>query len=198
MRNLILTLILATMAVPTAQAVVDPGPDGIGVYFDLDADITETVMTPSIPFAAYVILTNPTRAEIHAVSFSFTIVVPAGMESSLFRLSHEVIFSCIDPALDFHPLYGNVQCGGDIPVPGSPTVILLRWQFVLLSTIPVDFFLGQINEPGPIPLAYESEAGWVPMYVSSGDPALPVAKVNGTGVVPLTSTSFGNLKALYR
>jgi len=199
MRKLLALLMVAVLVAPAAHAVVDPDPDGIGVYFDLDANITETLATPAVPFNAYVILTNPTWAEIHTISFSFNINVPPGMEGSFFRLSYEVVLGCIDPTLVYHPLYGDVICGGSDPIPGAPAVILLRWQFMLLAPMVADFYLGQSNMPDPAQqLAYESESGWVPMHVSSGDPALKVATVNGTGVVPAVTTSFGSMKALYR
>ena len=198
MRFLPAFLIITALAAPNAHAVVDPDPDGIGVYFDLNADITETMASPSLPFWTYVILTNPTRAEIYSISFSFNIVVPPGTENSIMRVSQVVDFICIEPAV-FHPLYGDVVCGGDVPIPGSPAVVLLSWMFMLTDTIPVDFYLGQSNMPDPAQqLAYESESGWVPMHVSSGDPALPVAMINGTGVVSAEATTFGRLKALYR
>lgn len=198
MRKILALLIVAVLVAPAAHAVVDPDPDGIGVYFDLEADITETVVTPSVPFDAYVILTNPSRAEIHAISFSFNINVPPEAEASFFRLSYEVVFGCIDPLLDFHPFYGDVWCGGTEPIPGSPAVVLLRWQFMLLAPVSAEFYLGQSTLSDPPPMAYESEAGWVPMHVSSGDPAQPVAMINGTGVVSSEATTFGRLKALYR
>ena len=198
MRFLLALLIIIALAAPNAQAVVDPDPDGIGVYFDLNADITETVAMPSLPFDAYVILTNPTSAEIYGISFSFNINVPPESEAFLFRLSYDVVFGCIAPHLDFHPFYGDVWCGGTEPIPGSPAVVLLRWQFMLLAPVSAEFYLGQSNRPDPLPSAYQSEAGWVPMHVSSGDPALPVAMINGTGVVSTEATTFGRLKALYR
>lgn len=198
MRFLLALLIITALAAPNASAVVDPDPDGIGVYFDLDAEITETIETPSVPFDAYVILTNPTRAEIHAISFSFNINVPPESEALFFRLSYEVVFGCIDPLLEFNPFYGDVWCGGTVPIPGSPAVVLLRWQFMLLAPVSAEFYLGQSILSDPPTMAYESEAGPVPMNVSSGDPALPVAMINGTGVVTSEDATFGSLKALYR
>ncbi len=200
MRKLIGILILASFIAPSAQAVVDPDPDGIGIYFDLNADIYQTVVGPSSPFDAYVILTNPTWAEILGYEFSRHISVPPGMEGMVIWLDRTWTgFNELLP-VELPDLGDNVMLGMVAPLPTSPAVVLVRWQFMLLTPMVMDFYLGPSNgEFGTNGrLAYESEAGWVPMYVSSGDPGLLVATVNGTGVVPATSTTFGSLKALFR
>ena len=200
MRRLIALTILATLIAPAAHAAIDPDPDGIGVYFDLNADVYEIAMGPSVPFNAYIIVTNPTGTGIQGYEFSRIITVPPGMEGMFFTLveiwhGYNDIHPVEPPGLgnDFMISFGT-------PIPATPTVTLVTWQFMLLAPMIVDFYLGPSSgEFGTNGLlVYESPTGPVPLHVSSGDPALRVATVNGTGVVPVTMTSFGSLKALYR
>lgn len=200
MRMFITALILAFLAAPNAHAVVDPDPDGIGVYFDLDADVYEITVGPGTPFHAYAILTNPTGSGVRGYEFSCIFSTPPGMEGWLFKLQE--IWHGFNEILPVEPpLMGpNFMIGFGTPIPAAPTVKLVTWQFMLLTPMVVDFYMGpSTGEFGTRGLlVYESPAGPVPMHVSSGDPDLKVATVNGTGVVSVTPTSYGSLKALYR
>ncbi|MEN8007302.1 MAG: hypothetical protein ABFS42_09830 [Candidatus Krumholzibacteriota bacterium] len=204
MRKLLALLFVAglfTLVVPSAHAIVDPDPDGIGVYFDLNADITEIMVPAAVPFYAYAILTNPTGGDIWGYEFSRIFSVPPGMEGMLYMLER-IWHGVNDGITPVEPpdLGGNVMAGISPPLPVAPTVILVTWQFMLLTPMVVDCYVGpstgDFGTTGR--LVYETATGPVPMHVSSGDPALKVATVNGTGVVAVETTTFGALKALYR
>ena len=95
--KLIPTILIATILITSsALAVVDPDPDGVGVYFDLGADFTESVVGTNFPIFVYVILTNPTGAEIQGFALSYRLVVPAGMEGLVFRLAEDFPWPVLD------------------------------------------------------------------------------------------------------
>ncbi len=65
MKKLVVILLVSMMAA-SAFAVTDPDPNMIGIYFDLNANDNCLTIGPSIPFNAYLILTNSTAPTISA------------------------------------------------------------------------------------------------------------------------------------
>lgn len=204
MRTHMALLILLALTVPQASAVADPDPDGIGVYFDMSADILQIMMEPGVPFFAHVILTNPSAGDLLAYEFSYRIEVPLGLESMFVRLG--LLFPDFVPGditLPFYDIFDDEIALGPFPsahIPGSPAVLLLTWQFLLLVPMDASFYLGPTSgENGSTgQMAYETETGFVTMNPSTGNPEFPVATINGDWVIPVTETTFGSLKALYR
>ncbi len=204
--NLLITLlILLALSAPQVLATADPDPDGIGVYFDLQADIWQNWIGANIPFNAYVILTNPSGEEILGYEFAYQLLVTPGMENLIFGLG--IVFPDFVPIVPPWPIYdifaGEVVKGpfAPAPMPGNPAVVLATWQFMLLTpNIWAEFYLAPTSGEGMTNgrLAYDSEAGPVTMYTSTGHPEIPVATINREGVVPITETTYGSLKALYR
>lgn len=195
------TVILLIVCTSTAaHAVVDPDPDGVGVYFDMSADVNTQLIGLFVPFDAYVILTNPSSAEIRSFEFAYSVRPPAGMEANLVRTGLTLPPGIICINCDWDPYGDNVVLPFTSPVPPSPATILMAWQYMLTASMPVEFSLGATSFMGPMSgqLAYEGEAGFVPMHVSSGDPSLPVAAVNAGDVTPDRVISAGTLKAQYR
>lgn len=202
MKSLSVFLLLLILALPSF-ATVDPDPDQIGVYFDENADIACTDMPMSTPFWAYVIITRPTSPEIHGVEFSLCTAVEPGYEGMVFRL--DAMWA--GGGIDINPVIIDLCSDGAIRgfvepiVPQQDNALLLSQQFMLLAPITLDFHLG----PYPVPTfdnglpAYQGANGEIiPLGVSSGDPDLPVASVNGCNAVPVESADFGMVKALYR
>ncbi len=204
--NLLITLlILLALSAPQVLATADPDPDGIGVYFDLQADIWQNWIGANIPFNAYVILTNPSGEEILGYEFAYQLLVTPGMENLIFGLG--IVFPDFVPIVPPWPIYdifaGEVVIGpfAPAPMPGNPAVVLATWQFMLLTpNIWAEFYLGPTSGDGVTDgrLAYDSEAGWVSMNNSTGNPEIPVATVNLEAPIPITETTYGSLKALYR
>lgn len=196
MRILLAISLSAVFFLPQAAAVVDPDPDGIGIYFDLNADIVHTWVDPSVVFNAHVILTNPSATELQAFEFFYALTAPPGMEGLVFRLSYWFP-DCPNCLFVFE---NEVVLGLPVPVPLANPHVLMNLQYLLLAPLDAQFFLGPTSgEPGTSGLlAYWSEAGVIPMNPSSGNPDLPVAMVNSEGVVPVEETTLGSLKALFR
>ncbi len=198
----LLVLLMACLVATTAFAVIDPDPDMMGIYFDLNADDNCLTIGPMTVYFAYLILTNPTAPAINAYEFGLDIVVPAGSENMFFRLASNIN----NPGGCYHDdagrLGGDYYVGLAFPIPAEPATLLHIWQYMLLDAIPVEMYIHSTSAPsipGDFPVVQNAE-GSILMQVglSTGGPDIPVATVNTDCVVDVEETSFGSLKALYR
>ena len=202
MRLAIFLLILACSVSPSF-ATGYPDSDLIGVYFDTNADTNNDFVAASVPFFAYVIILYPTSG-VWGAEFSFCAVVPEGKEGSLFQLDVQWPVGCpgsIDTEnLDFCSVGVSYECAEELPQVNS-IVIMMKFQFMLLEQMCVDFFLGPVVEQSiddGLP-AYFGDGGVVFPLALTNWPGLPVAILNGgCGTVPSESISFDRVKCLYR
>ena len=202
MKPLITILLSLILALP-AFATVDPDPDQIGVYFDDNADLHCLDVPPSTPFWAHVFITRPTSPEVLAVEFSLCEVVEPGLEGMVFLLS--TIWAgggiIITPVVTDWCNDG-VSYGFPVSlVPQQENLLLVSFQYMLLAPMTLEFKLG----PHPLPSIADGLPAYlgagneiIPLGVSSGDPDLPVASVNGCNVIPVESRSWGGIKANFR
>jgi hypothetical protein len=193
MRRILILSTLAVLLTLQASAGVDPDPDGVGVYFDIDAETVHLSVDPLVIFEAYVILTNPSANQLEAFEFYYEFVAPPGMEGFVFRLSY--VFPDCPNCIVF--IENEIIVGLPAPVSLNNPHVLMVQQFMLLAPLEGQFFLGPLSG-GLGQLAYYSEGEMIIMHPSSGSPDLPVAMVNGEGVVPVEKTTLGSLKALFR
>jgi hypothetical protein len=190
---------VCALATP-ALAVVDPTPDTIGIYFDLDADQNSLIVPPSVPFSAYAILTNPTEAQVSAFELSYRVEIAPAMTPYFFRLNLVVGWAgSFIPEPIYDVFADEIMYGAATPLPTTEATVLVQWQYMLLAHMIVGLYLGPTTtQPGGGGvLAYYPETDPVPMTLITGDPEIPVAVINEL-VDPVTPTSFGALKALYR
>ena len=202
MKKLVVLLMVSLMAT-SAFAVVDPDPDMIGVYFDVNADNNCLTTGPSVPFFAYVCVTNPTAQAIDAYEFGYQMAVPAGMEGMIFRLATNIAngaASGVDVGVS-GPTGGDVIVGLATPLPGGPVVIVHSFQYMLLAAMEVPVFLTASSSPslpGGLPVVQEAGGDLMTLGTSTGGPDIPVAMVNGDCPVAVESDTWGGLKSLYR
>ncbi len=199
MKKLVVLLMVSLMAT-SAFAVVDEDPDMLGVYFDANADQNALDIGPSIPFFAYVMITNPSAAEVHGLEFGYNLTTTA--PGSLFRLLNALPAGSVDLGANTDLMVGDYVVGLASPLPGSPVVPFVTWQFMLLVPQTVEIFLGSSVVPAiddGLP-AYEIGGTILPLGLSTGDPAagIPVATVNGDCPVAIENASFGSVKSLFR
>ena len=186
-----------------AIATLNPDPDEIGVYFDTNADTVCLTAAPYIPFSAYIIITNPTATEVWGIEFSMCTEIIGGSENILFRLSEIWSAGFLDLGIIYDWCLDGRAIGFYEPVPQvGANVVLVQLQYMLLADMGVEFFLGphpaESIEDG-LPAYLGNGNIVVPLRVSSGDPSLPVAAINGEcDVVPVESKTFSGLKCLYR
>jgi len=98
---------------------------GVGVYFDLQADQVCQSVNIHTPFAAYIVITRPSAAELHGFECRYRLVVPTGFESMVFRI--EMLFP--HGSIGNHDIYDvlddELSVGWPAPVPGSGENIVL-------------------------------------------------------------------------
>ena len=197
-------LLLASLVATSAFAVIDPDPNMMGIYFDLDADVNCITTPANTPFFAYLMLTNTTAPAINAYELGLINAVPAGMEGMIFRLSSNIanlVVTGVDVGVN-NALGGDYIVGLSEPLPAQPALILHSWQYMLLSVIPVEMFIQQSSVPsipGVYPVVQNAE-GSILMQVgqSTGGPEFPVAAVNNGCAVAVEEASFGSVKSLFR
>ena len=206
MRNSVLVFLTAVFVLACgapSSATVNPDPDEIGLYFDINADTVCMNVAPNIPFDAYLIITNPSSAEVWGIEFSMCTEFTGGSESQMFKLSEVWSSGFVDPAVIHDWCLDGRAIGFFDPVPQvGANVVLVRLQYMILVDMGVKFFL----RPYPVETiedglpAYAGVGGVVlPLGISSGDPGLPVAAVNGDcDVVSVESRTFSGLKCLFR
>jgi len=196
MRRFILILIALTWAIP-GYATIDPDPDQIGVYFDVDAmemcyDYTGT------PVTAYVIITNPSLPDVAGVEYS--VCTNWDWDYSIQLSSPN---SCL---FSIHPVE-NDECLDGLPAscnythsPAGTAAIVMTLRVRLFSEDRFEFFLGPY--PGAdgeeLPTYWGEDSVRVPLNVVSGDISLPVATINGDCPVSITESTFSRVKCWYR
>jgi hypothetical protein len=199
MKKLVVLLLVSLMAT-SAFAVVDPDPDMLGIYFDMNADSNCLPSQPaSAAFFAYAILTNPTVPGVEAFEFGYENVVPVGFETSLFQLATTLPSGAIDVG-DGTPIQGNIIAGLAAPVPAAPATILVTWQYLPLAVFPMEMYLTASNPssiPGGLPVI-QAEGELMQVGLSTGGPEFPVATVNTGCAVATESDTWGGVKSLYR
>lgn len=199
MKKLVVLLLVSLMAT-SAFAQIDPDTDMLGVYFDTGAMENCTAAAPNVPFFAYVTITNPSAAEVHGLECGYAVSVPAGMEGLIFRLANNLPSGAVDLGNSTDILLGDYVVGLASPLPASSAVQFVTWQFMLLSPMTVDIFLGPSNIesiPDGLP-AYEIGGAIQSLGLSTGGPGIPVASINGDCPVAIEEASFGSVKSLFR
>ncbi|MEN8005499.1 MAG: hypothetical protein ABFS42_00680 [Candidatus Krumholzibacteriota bacterium] len=202
MKPLIFLMLVSLVATATFGGI-DPDDDIMGVYFDLNADNHCLTIPPSVPFMAYIILTNPTAPAINAYELGLTVAVPTGMEASIFRLASTIangVVSGVDVGTN-GPLGGDFIVGLAAPLPSQLAVVLHSFQYMLLANFIVEFYIGASSAPsipGDFPVVQNAD-GSILMQVGvlSGGPEYPLAWINDCAF-PVEEASFGSVKSLYR
>jgi hypothetical protein len=199
MKNLLVLLMISLMAT-SAFAVVDEDPDMLGVYFDASADQNALNIGINIPFFAYVMITNPSEANVWGLEFGYDVVVPAGFEGLIFRLANNLPAGSVDLGNSTSLFSGDYVAGLASPLPGQPVTTFVTWQFMILTPMTVELFLGpsQVESISDGLPAYEYGGQIKSLGLSTGGPGVPVAVVNGTGPVANEEASFGSVKSLFR
>ncbi|MDX2473594.1 MAG: hypothetical protein QNL91_07760 [Candidatus Krumholzibacteria bacterium] len=200
MKTLVVLLLVSLMAT-SAFAVIDPDTDMLGVYFDTTADNNCTTAAESIPFFAYVTITNPSAAEVHGIEFGYSLISSVG-PGKMFRLLNTLPSGAVDLGTNTDLMLGDYVVGLAAPLPATEAVQFVTWQFLLLEPQMVEIYLGpstiqSIDDGLP---AYEIGGSIQSLGLSTGQPSagVPVATVNGDCAVAVEDASFGSVKSLFR
>jgi hypothetical protein len=189
--GILATTSLLVFSASQVGAQIDPGLDGVGLYFDTGA----TTYCQDVPayqiFDLYLILTNPT-SEIYAWECA---VVADWTRILYLQADLHGGFNVCDPEPNF--------CVGLVsPFQPEPTVVLATLTFFALDQECLHMFLQPAVYPSvPDQISYYTTDNQViPMYPSTGSLDLPVAGVNCDcpPPVPASKSSWGAIKDMYR
>lgn len=172
----------------TAKAQLDPDPDDVGIFFDLDATVNciEAYVTP---VECYIMILNPSESS------------GIGGMSATFELSPTLIFLGLNCPGDIilPPPWPEFQVFFVSPLPAEPVVPICSFTIFPLDLSPAFLTIHDAHyiagdDPGlVIPLHPMTH------YDYYGNPN-PVAAVNAGAdlcPVPGARTTWGGLKALY-
>ena len=194
-RTLLITFLILTTP---AWAQVDPGPDGIGIYFDEAAtQVSLTADGPAETVEAYLILTNPTQEGTLAMWSAS--VGPLSLEDEAMVQGTAVMGFNMASNMPGDVGY-FFTVGMDHPYPELTTVnILANLQILLYTDGPVRLKVGGHDEDSAYYRVDDFYTGiQTVMNPSSGSQDLPVAVINGPAPVAEEHPTWDQLKAQYR
>ncbi len=205
------TLALVALAVLAQATPIDPNPDRIGVYFDLEGISTTAAPSPYTPLCAYLLATNPSRPAGISGWEATVLINPTSFPAGItFDLGPECL-----PVLD--PPY--FQVGWAVSKADNPilllTIIVWYWvgpiTFGVGPCIPSSFgglTAGYADGADPailVPLTVSGDVPWtLPAYPGRNSPfivpqnSFVCACVNDACAVATEPSSWGSVKALYR
>jgi len=185
---LLLGFLLVCHAPATVQATL-PGPDALGLYFDEEAQTRELDVEVGASFEMFLILTHPTMNAIE------------GWESAVILTNGNTV-TTTDFPVGSQPLLSGPQdwaVSMDSPMPCNVLTKLAVFSVLTVSEERAPIYLGNITAPslaGDFPSVKISGGDWTALGLSSEDPNLPVAAVNGS--TPNDRSSWGSVKSLFR
>lgn len=195
---MITCILIAVFAFP-AQGQIDPGPDGIGIYADMEG-MTNAMTTGEGLVEVYVLATGNTgEGGITAWELSLHFEGPITNAGYLIPYNH--INVGIFPSFSV----GNSQA----VLPFQPVVHLMTLNFLILGTEQADVYIRAAHAPAggslgndlPVYINYTSDYTYDDlrsMYPSSGSVDLPVFRFNGEEPVATDSATWSDIKAMYR
>ncbi len=193
---LLLTLFIAGGAI----AQLDPDDDGIGIYFDPCACVN-CLDLPVGEHLGYLVITHPT-SELGVGGWEATITSTGPGVVTEWELLGQAINAASRPN-EFVVGLGEPVIN---PYTFPAVVVAILHLYIIDDSAPIEFFIDGIyfhsipDYDGPAYLDGADYSILKPLQQIQGSPELPVAIINGdcAGVVATESTSFDNLKALYR
>ena len=185
---LLLGFLLACHAPATVQATL-PGPDALGLYFDEEAQTRELDVEVGASFEMFLILTHPTMNAIE------------GWESAVILTNGNTVTTTEFPGGSQPLLNGPQDWAVSMSSPMPCNVLTKLAVFTVLSASDehAPLFLGNISAPsldGDYPSVRLAGGDWTALGLSSEDPSLPVADINGS--TPDQKSTWGTVKSLFR
>jgi hypothetical protein len=195
MKKILVTLAIVCLA-GTAMAQVDPDPDGIGMYFDLDATQYCLDYTGG-PVSVYLVLTNASEPTgISGWECHVTYTVPAGDFETGWVLPAGSLN--VSTAPDF-------VVGLAAPAPWAPAILLGTYGILVFATGSMEWYVGPADTPSipgvPVYAAGDNPGNLIPLQMVSGSPDLPVAQLNigcPGDVIGTQQETFGSVKAMFK
>ncbi len=193
---LVAGVLLVGMMPVGAGAVVDPTPDLLGVYFDTQGELPDLNVGPNTAFNMHFILTEPSASQILGYEFSYQMNVHPSQGSLILKLGHIFPPGINDLTMPIYEgLAGEVRQSWPAPVPTTHAVILITFQYIILTPLTAYMTTG--------PASVETVVDGLPAYWD-GTNSYPMGAPPCSGVIndycgiAVERESFGAVKALYR
>lgn len=192
-----LVVLLMAMVIATgAFAQIDPDPNALGLYFDMEATIVEG--PAGVPFTtAYLLLTNPTEAYVNGFELKINTDGAYIMGATF---AGDVGGANVGGDL----LQGTFFVGFNAPVSTGQITEMAELTFMAVGDMNA-MFLSSVGVDASLPtelpiIVYSDSSGdqWMHIATTTALPGMPCFIINGTGVVATESMSMGSVKALYR
>ena len=170
---------------------LDPGPDGVGIFFDESWSVNEAYPTVSTPFPAYVVLFNPSASS-----------PIAGWDCRIEIAGQVFILAQTYPTNAINVGSGpDYLVGYATPLPWAPAVKLLTFQLLTISSSEaINFSLGPVatpSVPGQMSWSTETYNSFVRMNTTTGVPVVATiyaaAPVGIAAPSPLLSRQDGQV-----
>jgi len=190
LRHTIPILILVPLILPALAAAADCGPDCLGLYFEETADTWCGQSAPFTTVTLYLVLSDPSMAELAGISFFIDLGGPIVLLG--------VSFGGIQICDTFTP--GAYCHGWDPPLATSATTVLATLTVMVTDyTTPATVGLHNFGDPADDRVWVGlPDGGQVPLDSSAGA-GMPMVQINGEcGIVPAETSAWGALKSLYR
>lgn len=178
---------------------VAPHPNGIGVYFDLDASVNCVEAPVDEIVEAYLILTHSTEP---SGVFGWEMVMEINGPTTVLTWQHVALnLCCFVPPPELCAAYMT-------PLPFSGAIHLMTIRTLVEGDDPIQFTIHPASypslpdHPGPVYVAGDDLTEFIPMWPAAGFDEFgepnPVAAINGPCPVPNHGITWGAVKAGYR
>lgn len=172
---------------------IDPNPNGIGIYADVEGRANQVDLDAGVPMEAYVLVTRAESfGESSFAGCEFSIVIPSNVTIWGWNLPQAGAFTFSDPP-DFMIALSN-------PVPYADVIHVLTLIIVPDDDEPAQFYLQGFQGPGGVDYPRYMDSVGFALYELTPYPGGVgnMAFVINGDIVPGESASWSDLKALYR
>lgn len=189
----LVVLLMAMLVAASAFAIVDPDPNMMGFYFDMDADLPcVDGVAPYAQVPMYLVMTNLTADALYGFEVGYDLVGTGMVLATAFA----------NPSVIDVGQPGNHIVGFGSPTMTAPVTLLATLTVMYMDTAmgPLDFMMhgttpSSINPEFPVVLLADGELLSVGLSAAVG----AVSEINGgCTVVATDNVSFDGIKSLYR
>ncbi len=193
MKKIAALFCLITLGSTSALAVIDPDPDMMGMYWDLDAD-TPCMLPLAAPVNLYIILTNPSMDAIGGFECGFTMEAPVApyILSATFANPQ---------ALDVAPGFQNFIVGFGAPTICTEATLLVTLNVGNFAGVEVYFYLHEATPAsieGSLPVILLTDESLINVGISDLGNGVTAVQSIMECIVATDDTSWDSVKAMYR
>nr|MEE4269059.1 hypothetical protein [Candidatus Krumholzibacteria bacterium] len=191
--SMVFCFCLALIAM-SASAQVDPGPNGLGLYADMDGMVNRLDTEPGM-VELYLLATNVTEPNVSGWEFALNY-----SPSSLYFAGYTIPYSNVNVGT-----FPSFTVGLAEPIPQAPVMHLMTLNvgvsnmepaaiYLMAPALPVGGSLGN-----DLPAFITAPDFYITAFQpSSGSVNAPVFRINGDAPVATEPATWGGVRALYR